>query len=225
MAHHADLEPLVRSLIEKGRQPDAVTATIRGHGPEIRDFLYALHRNNPASADEVFSMWTEGVWRGIEGFAWDCGLRTWCYAIARYASLRHRRDDSRRTARHVPVPEIASLVDLADESRSSTPWYHRSAVRSRFAELRESLPPDDQLILLLRVDRGLAWNDIARVTLHDGDPTTESTRAQAHAHVSEQELTRVASRLRKHFQGVKERLYKLGREQGMLPVSDEQAGR
>lgn len=215
MAQQADLEHIVRSLIDNGRHMEAVTATIRGHGPEVLDFLNALNRDNPAAADEIFSIWAEAVWRGIGGFAWDCALRTWCYAIARYASLRVRRDHQRRRARHVPVPEVAGLIDRAHESRSSTPWYHRSAVRSRFAELRESLPPDDQFMLLLRVDRGLAWNDIARVTMHDDSTAAEPTA---------KDVARVADRLRQHFQGVKARLYKLGREQGILPTSDEQAG-
>jgi RNA polymerase sigma-70 factor (ECF subfamily) len=113
---------------------------------------------------------------------------------------------------------VAAHCDLVHEARSATPWYHRAAARNRFEALRETLTPDDQLILMLRVDRGLAWNEIARITLHcEGALTNEE------AEPSVPNLEREAARLRKHFQSVKARLYQLGREQGMLPKEDDAA--
>jgi RNA polymerase sigma-70 factor (ECF subfamily) len=56
--------------------------------------------------------------------------------------------------------------------------------------LRESLDPDEQTLLILRIDRQMAWTDIARIMGGDA-PEAES---------------RQAATLRKRFERLKERL-------------------
>lgn len=58
---------------------------------------------------------------------------------------------------------------------------------------------------MLRVDRQLAWTDLARV-LHEDDDAALEGKA----------LEREAARLRKRFQLVKERLYEMGRRAGLV---------
>lgn len=181
---------------------------IREFGPEVLDFLSALHRDQTQAAD-VFCLWSEGVWRGLCSFHWQCSLRTWLYAVARLSSLRYRRDLRRQRARQVTVPEVASLLDMAAELRSNTPWYEKSEPRSRFVALRSQLEPEDQLMLLLRVERRLPWYDVARVMLEG------SLAAQP----SEAEVAQAAVRLRKRFQMVKGRLFELGRQHGLLEAT------
>ena len=56
------------------------------------------------------------------------------------------------------------------------------------------------------VDRQLAWTELAQV-LHEDEATSLVGEA----------LKREAARLRKRFQLVKERLYEMGRREGLVP--------
>jgi RNA polymerase sigma-70 factor (ECF subfamily) len=144
------------------------------------------------------------MWRGLPSFNWRSSFRTWAYAVAHKASLRFRRDARRRAARLRPLP-TSSLSALVDEVRSTTRSFLRTERKNQFAELRASLPPEDQALLMLRVDRQLSFQDLARV-LHESDDVPLEGKA----------LEREAARLRKRFQLVKERLYEMGKQAGLL---------
>jgi RNA polymerase sigma-70 factor (ECF subfamily) len=75
-------------------------------------------------------------------------------------------------------------------------------VKDRFRQLRESLDPDDRMLLVLRVDRDLPWNEIARVMLGRESPEPES-------------LKRESERLRKRFQLIKDELRERAHELGV----------
>jgi RNA polymerase sigma-70 factor (ECF subfamily) len=77
-------------------------------------------------------------------------------------------------------------------------------VKDRFQQLREQLPEDDQTLLVLRVDRGLSWLELAEVMLGDDAPA------------SDEQLKTEAARLRQRFQAAKHRLRKLVEEAGLL---------
>ena len=71
-------------------------------------------------------------------------------------------------------------------------------VREIFAAFRDSLPEDDRMLLVLRVDKQMSWNDLARVMHTDeSDPFDDDA------------LQREAAWLRKRFQLVKERLLEM----------------
>lgn len=203
-----ELEDDIRTRAGAGDLAGAAEAAMRGYGREVYEFLAALHRRDDDAA-EVFSLFAEGVWRGLPGFAWQCSFRTWAYAVARKASLRYRRDARRRAARQAPLPEGSGLAGIVDEVRSATQSYLRTDRRSRFAELRATLPSEDQALLMLRVDRQLGWADLAQV-LHEDDAAPLEGEA----------LKREAARLRKRFQLVKEKLYELGRREGLVRPPD-----
>jgi len=198
------LEAEIRRLMDAGDYQRAAEVALRGYGREIYELLAALHRRDDDAA-EVFSLFAEGLWRGLPSFAWRSSFRTWAYAVAHKASLRFRRDARRRNARLGPLPDQSSLSALVAEVRTATRSFLRTERRSRFAELRASLPPADQALLMLRVDRKLAWADLARV-LHEDDDTPLEGKA----------LEREAARLRKRFQLVKEKLYEMGRREGLI---------
>jgi RNA polymerase sigma-70 factor (ECF subfamily) len=198
------LEAEIRRRAVEGDLAGAAEAAMRGYGREVFEFLAALHRRDDDAA-EVFSLFAEGLWRGLPAFGWQCSFRTWAYAVARKASLRFRRDARRRAARQGPLPEGSGLTALVEEVRSATQSYLRTDRRSRFAELRATLPPEDQALLMLRVDRQLPWTDLVRV-LHEDDAAPPEGEA----------LKREAARLRKRFQLLKEKLYELGRREGLV---------
>lgn len=201
-----DVEDEARARAEKGDWDGAATAALRGYGQEILEVLVAMHRDE-VDASEVWSLFAEGVWRGLPRFAWESTLRTWLYAVAKRCSLRYRRDERRRDARQAPLPEGSQASILAADLKSRTASILATTNRSRIAALRDSLPPADRLLLVLRVDRELAWQDLARV-MHE-------TEGDGDGPLDDADVTREAARLRKRFQLVKERLHELAAKEGL----------
>jgi RNA polymerase sigma-70 factor, ECF subfamily len=106
---------------------------------------------------------------------------------------------------HAPLPEGSRIEEIAAAVRSETATHLRTETKSRIARLRESLSEQDRMLLTLRVDRQLEWNELARV-LHDG----------GEAELEGEALRRASARLRKRFQDVKEKLAELARREGLL---------
>jgi RNA polymerase sigma-70 factor (ECF subfamily) len=199
-----DLEAEIRRLLQRGERDAAATAALRGYGPEVYAFLASSHRGGD-DADEVFSMFAEGIWRSLPAFEWQSSFRTWAYAVARRTALRYRRDAQRRGRRQELVGDDSTPLRVAAEVRTTTVAYLRTEVKSRIAELRESLPPEDQALLVLRVDRGLSWLELAYVLRDEDLPPLEGDA-----------LKREAARLRKRFQLVKEQLHDMARREGLV---------
>lgn len=191
-------EALVRQHWVEGRESQAVSAALGLYGAEIYGLLLGLCRSRD-EGDEAFSAFTEALWRSLSGFEWQCSLRTWAYVIARRSA-----QDVRRKARrpHVALSEAGEVSAMVARIRTETAPYRKTETKNRFAELRASLPEEDQLLLVLRLDRGLVWEDLARVFIGD-DAAPDA-------------LKRESARLRKRFQLVKERLVELGRKEGLL---------
>jgi RNA polymerase sigma-70 factor, ECF subfamily len=204
---HEGLEHAIRDSLERGGHVAAELA-IRGYGAEIFGFLRALHRDEEDAA-EVFARFSERLVGNLPTFRGESSFRTWAYTLARHASLNYRRDVGRRQRRQRPLPEGSKLSAIVEQPRSETASYLRTERRSRFAALRASLPAEDQELLVLRVDRGLSWNDLARVLRDEASPLTED------------ELRRDSARLRKRFQLLKTRLLALGREAGVIDDDPE----
>jgi RNA polymerase sigma-70 factor (ECF subfamily) len=191
----AALEGVIAAHCADQAWTEAATAAIRGYGPEILGYLFAATRRDQDTA-EVFSDVCEDLWRGLPGFRFAASLRTWAYTLARHALYNHARDPRRRHA-FVDPSHAPELAQVAERVRSTTVTYLRSEKKSQIARLREALDPRDRTLLILRVDRGLPWEDIARVLDDDG-----------HA-LDDAELRRRSAALRKRFERIKDRLRKL----------------
>ena len=107
-------------------------------------------------------------------------------------------------AREVPIERCPAILEMAEQIRSQTLSYLRTERRSRFAELRDAFPPDDRALLMLGIERKLAWKDCARA-MHEEDAPLDDVI-----------LTLEAARLRKRFQLVKDRLLAIGRREGLV---------
>ena len=186
----------------RGDYAAAATLVIERYGGEILAFLRARLRS-ASDADEVFGSFAEKLWVGLPGFEWRCSLKAWAYRLARnaandFASAVHNRPGRNLALSHAP------LSRLVDRVRSTTALHHQTGTKDRMRELRETLPPDDQLLLVLRVDREMDWRDIA-VALGADEPQDHAAR-----------LDQEAARLRKRFERVKERLRALAQAEGLL---------
>lgn len=197
-------EPGLRALCEAGRIDEAASAALRLYGAEIFGFLLALSRGDEDSAGDVFSLFSEQLWRGLPAFNWHSSMRTWAYAVARNASRAHRRAAQRQARRSVALSDCPAVAEMAAAIRSETLSFLRTERKNALAELRDELPEDDKTLLILRIDRELSWPDLARVFLGEEGATPEA-------------LGREAARLRKRFQIIKQRIAQLGHKRGLLP--------
>jgi len=69
------------------------------------------------------------------------------------------------------------------------------------------LPQDEQTLLVLRVDRGFSWRELAMVMLEDAQGVPDA------------DIDREAVRLRQQFKRVKEHLKTMAEEEGVLGES------
>jgi RNA polymerase sigma-70 factor, ECF subfamily len=187
------LEAEIGHLLETNDLPTAAAAIVRGYGPAILGYLAALARDEDR-ADDVFSQFCEDLWRGLPGFRRDASVRTWAYKLAWHAWLRNEREAHHRRGRPFAPEELSRI---AAEVRSTTALHLKSEAKDAVARLREQLAPAEQTLLILRVDRGLSWSDVA---------TVMSTPEE---HLDAQTVA-------KRFQRVKGRLRKLAEEAGLL---------
>ena len=178
----------LRALIARGELERVTEEALREYGPELIGWLCTLLPTT-ADAHDAFSRMSEELWRSLHRFDGRCAVRTWCYMLARHAAARVRGRAGKR--REVLVSQIPSIQQAATRIWNTS---QREAKRARdvYAEIRTELDEDDQTLLMLRVDRNLAWRDIAQVVL--GEQATAA------------DLTRKAASLRKQFERVKERL-------------------
>jgi RNA polymerase sigma-70 factor, ECF subfamily len=193
-------EAAIRVAWDGGGAAAATSETLRRYGPEIFGMLVGLHRDADQASD-AFSIFSERLWQTFDRFEWKCSVRTWAYLLARRASHDLHRGQKRPA---VAISDVADISALVARVRTETLTYLRTETKDEVARLRDELPEEDRMLLILRVDRELAWEDLARVFLEgDAPPTGE-------------ELKRESARLRKRFQLVKEKLLALGRERGLF---------
>jgi RNA polymerase sigma-70 factor (ECF subfamily) len=154
-----------------------------GYGGEIYTFLVAQFRGRVAHADDAYSMFEDDLRRSIDSFRWRSSARAWGYRLARAAANRQRKRRRDAVDRQVTLRSF----EPGDDSRearpsqrpvSSTRPYLRADVNNEYQLLRESLTLEEQDLLILRVDRNLAWDEIAYAMrpLEAGEPDDEDLR-------------------------------------------------
>jgi RNA polymerase sigma-70 factor (ECF subfamily) len=181
---------------------------LEAYGREILGFLVSRLRDESAASD-VFSTFAEDLWRGLPGFGWRCSARVWAYTLARHAASRHIREARRRRERNLPLSAAGPLSQIEQKIRTETRSQGLTEHKNRILQLRERLSADDQTLLILRIDRKLAWSEIAQVMLHSGEVAADTV------------LKQESVRLRKRYQAAKTKLRKLAIEAGFSPPSGD----
>ena len=187
------LEHDIARFLEAGDLQSAAGAIMRGYGSAILGYLAALARDEDRT-DDVFAQFSEDLWRGLPGFRRDASVRTWVYKLAWHAWLRQERDAFQRRGRAFLSDEMS---DLAAEVRSTTALHLKSEAKDAVARLRAQLTPAEQSLLVLRIDRGLPWSEVASVM------STAEERLDVRT-------------VTKRFQRVKDKLRRLAEEVGLL---------
>jgi RNA polymerase sigma-70 factor (ECF subfamily) len=190
----------MRRCVEAGDLTAAMTAGVKGYGPELYGFLAGLTRDHDRASD-LFGSLCEQLWKNLAGFRWESSFRVWAYAVARNEFLRSLRS-SARANKNVPLSDVPSVLAVVEAVRTTTALHLRTEVKDAFAKLRDALEPEDHMLLGLRVDRRMAWNDIARVLGSEPDAVEKDSAA-----------------LRKRFERLKKRLRELAREHQIVDPS------
>jgi RNA polymerase sigma-70 factor (ECF subfamily) len=195
-------EMSIREAFDAQSYERAATLTIEHYGSELLGFLIS-HLRDEDAASEVFADFSEAFWKALPSFEWRCSIRTFAYKLARRTAGRYRKRARRRDRADV-LSELSQLSVAVDRVRTATMVYQRTEVKDRFQQLRAELSEEDQTLLVLRVDRGLSWLELAEVMSADeAAPDAERLKTEA-------------ARLRKRFQLAKVRLSQLIEEAGLL---------
>lgn len=198
------IEDRLRRACEGSDFEAAANLLLKHYGPELLSFLTA-RLGNRTDAEEVFGSFAEAMWQGLPEFQLRSSARTWAYTLARNAAVDYASAPQRRAARNLPLSQHTHVSALLDRSRSATLAHLRTEMKDHVRALRERLDPDDRMLLMLRVDRRMAWRDLAQVMLGAlaGEPESD-------------EIAREAARLRKRFERVKADLREMATAEGLL---------
>ncbi len=191
------IEGAIAAALDAGDLERAASLTLRHYGPEILGFLMAQLRSDQ-HAEDVFSMFAEDLWRGLGKLTLRSSMRAYAYCLARNASHRFLARELRKKRAQVNIEEHISK--LVEQVRTETAIYLATDSKHKLSQLRDRLSADEQALLTLRIDRGLAWAEIAEI-FGEGD-----------------EPRRAAARYRKRFQQLKQKLADWMREAGLLEL-------
>jgi RNA polymerase sigma-70 factor (ECF subfamily) len=186
------LERRIRELLAAGDHRAAATEAIRALAPRVLHYLHALLRDEDDAGD-AFSVFAEGVWRGLPGFRWEASLGTWGFRLAWNAALTVRDDAWRRHGRRFATGEASRI---AEEIRTRSSSRVERQVE-HLAKLVAALPLDDRSLIALRIGQALPWAEIAAILSTEECPLDENT-------------------LSRRFSRVKERLARMARREGFL---------
>jgi RNA polymerase sigma-70 factor (ECF subfamily) len=193
MAALLDPEGRIAELRAQGDLREAAGVVLRAYGPQILGYLCAVLRDEDA-AQEAFSAFAEDLWTGLGGFRGEASARVWAFRLAWHAAARQARDPYRRRGRRLETEEYSRI---AAEIRSTATAQWVDDRSRKLAALRAALTPDEQTLLILRVDKGLPWGEIAFVLSAPEAPVEEAA-------------------LRKRFERVKAKLARRAREEGLV---------
>lgn len=166
---------------ERASFADATLRILRRYASEVRSFL-RVRTSSRVSMEEIYSVFSEDLWKGLPRFRGDGHVRGWVYALARNALARHVRLKQRWRSRHVFADLDALPLDV--RRSVSTELSHIARLEPLLAELNQT----DRRLLEQRLVLSMPWREIA------------TERARAMGLTTAAEVARESVRLRKRYQ-------------------------
>ncbi|MEI7703403.1 MAG: sigma-70 family RNA polymerase sigma factor [Deltaproteobacteria bacterium] len=157
-------KPSAAELLALGDIRGGVEQAMHEHGPGVYGLLRVLLRRKEDAAEEAFSLFAENLFKYAATYRGEGPLKAWVYALARNAAVTVSRDGWRKRGRRLETKEAERL---AADVRTRT-GVRRERQASVLERLRDTLDLDDQMLLALRIDQKLPWEDVARVMSSDG---------------------------------------------------------
>lgn len=185
-------EKAIATQLDRGDLRRAATEALQAYGPQVLGYLVAVLRDED-DAREVFSVFAEDLWKGLPRFRRECSFRAWAFKLAWHAASRYHRDPYRQRGRRLMTSDASRLAASIAHDSSFRP----GGRSERMIKLREALDPEEQTLLILRVDKDLPWEEVSHVLSGRGEPVAPAA-------------------LRKRFERLKEKLTRLAKEQGLI---------
>jgi RNA polymerase sigma-70 factor (ECF subfamily) len=151
-------------LLAQGDLRTGVALVMRDLGPRVYGLLMTLLRKREEAAEEAFSLFAENLWRYAGTYRREGSLEAWVYSLARNAAVTVTREGWRKRGRRLATREAEKLADDV-RTRSAL---RRERQASVLDALRDTLDLDEQVLLALRLDEKLTWDDVARVMSSEG---------------------------------------------------------
>jgi RNA polymerase sigma-70 factor (TIGR02960 family) len=190
-------------LVTRARagDPEAFTALVEGHRPELELHCYRILGSVQDAEDTVQETFL-AAWQHIAGFEARSSVRTWLYRIATNRCLAALRSARRRQpadfaapAARYPEPNAASdvmwleprpdlpLEAIADAAPGPDARVEaREAVSLAFVAALQLLPPRQRVVLVLRDVIGFRAKEVA-VMLDTGEESVNSALRHARANL------------------------------------------
>lgn len=166
------IETEIGRLMERRDWNSAVDAAISAYGPEILGYLRSVLRSS-ALAEEALQAFGLALAKGMPDFKRTCEFRLWAYVVAKNEALRVLKKERKYTALdsaardQIPAPSVYQ------------PETWERTVKTRIMDcIRARLSADDLEVIVLHVDRGMAWDDIACILSTANAPVKANTLAQ-----------------------------------------------
>jgi len=205
MDESKDIEDRLKHHLAAGQLEQAASLAIKEYGPGVLGFLSAVLRDN-AEADEIMAMVCLDLWAGLTTFRAESTFRTWTYALARHAYLRYRKRRGLQRRMESPLSQLSWLSALHQRVRTATSPFLRSEARDAISRLRSQLSPEEQTLLVLRVDRGMSWDEV--------------TGVMAPPECGAADRRKVSVACRKRFERTVKKLRHLASEAGLLEEAE-----
>jgi RNA polymerase sigma-70 factor (ECF subfamily) len=194
------VEAAIHALCLQQAWKEATTRLLQDYGPEIAAYVRAIGRQD--LTDQAYSDFAVDLWVGLQRFEWRCTARGFAFALARRAVQRAYRKELRTRALARTWASETWLREVIERTRSATPHYLKSEVKTRLRALRDRLSEEERSLLILRIDRGMSFSDLAVVLAEEHEDTPEQRK-------------RTEARLRKRFQLLKDKLKRMVVEEGL----------
>lgn len=187
----------LRRLCDARDYKGAVALALRSYGLEIRKLMMTLLKHEDW-VDDAFGTFSESLLKSLPGFRWESSFRTWAYRVTRHSCAQYLRSLHGREK----WASDGALADQPHPERSMTQPWLRTDIKRRFRALRDRLSPHERMILTLRVEGALSWNEVAR--------------AIAREDLSADDLRQRVAVLRQQFQRLKVHLRELAIDESLL---------
>ena len=185
-------EAQIARLLDAGDFKGAATCAMQAYGPQVLGYLMVILKQEDDARD-VFSQFAEDLWRGLPRFRRECSFRAWAFKLAWHAASRFHRDPYRQRGRRLVTSDASRLAASVAHDSSFRP----GGRSERMKKLREALDPEEQTLLILRLDKELPWEEVAHVFSGRGEPVASAA-------------------LRKRFERLKDKLSRLAKDQGLI---------
>jgi RNA polymerase sigma-70 factor (ECF subfamily) len=151
-----DADGDVWDLLCKGERAQALQLLMQRYGRDVHRFCHKL-LGDETLADDVHQQVFLSAYHDLPHFAGRSTMRTWLLSIARHRSIDALRCRARQESRQADLAEVAGISDprpLAIESLGRT---------QLLTTALDSLEEPARQALLLRYQRGLSFEEMARI--------------------------------------------------------------